>query len=172
MHLKFVIRYFLWVIPVLLGGCASQSSSPGLTPLPSMVKDIEPSRKALRQADQAFAKLAQKNGAAQAFYQFLAPGGTVLLPDAQPLEGREVVRVRLTAASETILDWETSGARISENGDLGYSWGTFESSTKAPEAKAQHTYSKYLSVWKKQPEGSWRIILHASNSSPPPNSRR
>jgi len=168
MHLNVVIRRLLFAGLVgLMGGCVSQSSSPGLTPLPSTTKDIEPARKALREADAAFAKLAQKQGAAQAFYQFLAPGATVLLPDAQPLEGREVVRVHLRAAAETVLNWQPSWTEISESGDLGYTWGTFEWSSKSADGKPQHIDGKYLSVWKKQPEGSWRIVLHASNSSPP-----
>src|SRR4051812_12147100 len=101
MEPKFDIRN--WSLVVLLGllpACATNSSAPGLTPLPATVKDVEPARKSLRAADAAFAKLAEKSGAAQAFYEFLAPNATVLLPEAQPLEGREGVSVHLTAAAE------------------------------------------------------------------------
>ena len=173
MQLKMIARHLSFVIlPVLVAGCATQSPSPGLTPLPPIAKDIEPARKALREADQGFAKLAQKSGLAQAFYQFLAPNATVLLPEAQPLEGREVVRIQLSAHAETVSSWQTTGSEISESGDLGFTWGTFESSAKPAGAQIEHTYGKYLSVWKKQPDGNWRIVLHSSNSSPPPNTRR
>jgi len=132
----------------------------------------ELARGALQTAGVSFSKLAMKSGAAEAFYQFLAPGGMVLLPDAAPLEGREVVRIHFAASPQTILDWQPGGAEISEAGDLGYTWGTFEMRGQVADGKIQNTYGKYVSVWKKQSDGTWRIALHSNNSSPPPKTRR
>jgi ketosteroid isomerase-like protein len=168
-HSSFVLCLF---VLLSLSACSTNPSSPGVTSLPITVTDQAPSRQALRDADVAFAKLSEKKGAAQAFYQFLAPGGTVLFPGEMALEGREVVRIHLATGPQRILTWKPDGAEVSQNGDLGYTWGTFESRAKTPEDKPQISYGKYLSVWKKEPESSWRIILHANNPSPPPNSRR
>ena len=157
---------------VFLPACSTDTSSPGLTPLPVTVTDQEPARKALRTAEASFSKLAMKSGLAEAFYQFLAPGGTVLLPDASPLDGREVVRIHLAASQQTVLDWQPGRAEISQNGDLGYTWGTFEMRGQVMDGKIQNTYGKYVSLWKKQADGTWRIVLHSNNSSPPPKTRR
>ena len=132
----------------------------------------EAARRALQAVDVSFSKLVITSGPAEAFYQFLAPGGTILLPDTSPLEGREVARIHFAASPQTVLDCQPSGAEISAGGDLGYTWGTFEIRKQLEDGKIRNTYGKYVSIWKKQADSTWRIVLHSSNTSPPPNSRR
>ena len=136
------------------------------------IPDQETARRALQTTDVSFSKLVITSGPAEAFYQFLAPGGTVLLQDTSPLEGREVVRIHFAASPQIVLDCQPSGAEISAGGDLGYTWGTFEIRKQLEDGKIKNIYGKYVSVWKKQADSTWRIVLHSSNSSPPPNTRR
>jgi ketosteroid isomerase-like protein len=136
------------------------------------IPDQETARRALQTTDVSFSKLVITSGPAEAFYQFLAPGGTVLLQDTSPLEGREVVRIHFAASPQIILDCQPIGAEISAGGDLGYTWGTFEIRKQLEDGKIKNIYGKYVSVWKKQADSTWRIVLHSSNSSPPPNTRR
>ena len=132
----------------------------------------EAARRALQAAEVSFSKLVITSGPAEAFYQFLAPSGTILLPDTSPLEGREVARIHFAASPQTVLDCQPGGVEISAGGDLGYTWGTFEIRKQLEDGKIKNTYGKYVSVWKKQADSTWRIVLHSSNSSPPPNTRR
>jgi ketosteroid isomerase-like protein len=61
-----------------------------------------------------------------------------------------------------ILDWEPHAAEVS--GDLGYSWGT---STGISRATRQQAFrGKYLTVWKKDAGGNWRMIADMGNQSP------
>jgi ketosteroid isomerase-like protein len=56
-----------------------------------------------------------------------------------------------------VLRWEPLGAEVS--GNLGYTYGLYRSS---------NGYGKYVSVWKKQRDGSWKIVVDAGNTSPAP----
>ena len=49
-------------------------------------------------------------------------------------------------------------ARGSGNGDLGFTAGTYEDSVKGPDGKTVNEKGKYLCVWKKQKDGTWKAI--------------
>jgi ketosteroid isomerase-like protein len=66
------------------------------------------------------------------------------------------------------LSWTPVGADISASGDLGYTYGTFEFSSKDKDGKAIVEHGKYTSIWKKQKDGSWKVVLDMGNASAEP----
>ena len=48
------------------------------------------------------------------------------------------------------LKWKPVGGMISASGDLGFTYGLWESKGRT---------GKYTSIWKKQKDGSWKIVL-------------
>ena len=64
------------------------------------------------------------------------------------------------------LTWTPIGADIS--GDLGYTYGTYEFHAKDKEGKPVIDYGKYTSIWKRQRDGSWKVVLDMGNASPEP----
>ena len=52
--------------------------------------------------------------------------------------------------------WKAVHAEVT--GDFGYTAGTFEESFKGPDGKPVHGTGKYLCVWKKQADGSWKAV--------------
>ncbi|MCU0253049.1 MAG: SgcJ/EcaC family oxidoreductase [Acidobacteria bacterium] len=54
------------------------------------------------------------------------------------------------------ISWKTTHAEV--NGDLGFTSGTYEDSFKGPDGKPVQEKGKYLCVWKKQKDGSWKAI--------------
>jgi ketosteroid isomerase-like protein len=66
------------------------------------------------------------------------------------------------------LTWSPVGADISESGDLGYTYGFFEFHSKDKDGKPVTEYGKYTSIWKKQSDGSWKVVLDMGNASPAP----
>jgi ketosteroid isomerase-like protein len=58
------------------------------------------------------------------------------------------------------------GADVSSTGDLGYTYGTFEFSSTGKDGKPQVEHGKYTSIWKKQGDGSWKVVLDMGNASP------
>jgi ketosteroid isomerase-like protein len=62
------------------------------------------------------------------------------------------------------LTWTPLGADISSSGDLGYTYGTYEFSSKDKDGKTVVAHGKYTSIWKKQQDGSWKVVLDMGNS--------
>ena len=66
---------------------------------------------------------------------------------------------------ENQLTWAPVGADIADSGDLGYTYGTFEFRSKDKEGKPSAEHGKYTSIWKKQKDGSWKVVLDMGNAS-------
>jgi ketosteroid isomerase-like protein len=66
------------------------------------------------------------------------------------------------------LTWTPVGADVSASGDLGYTYGTWEFHSKDKDGKPTVEYGNYTSIWKKQADGGWKVVLDMGNSSPAP----
>ena len=66
------------------------------------------------------------------------------------------------------LLWTPVGGDVSNSGDLGYTYGTFEFHSKDKDGKQRVQYGKYTSIWKMQKDGSWKVVLDMGNASPEP----
>jgi uncharacterized protein (TIGR02246 family) len=60
------------------------------------------------------------------------------------------------------ISWKTTHAEV--NGDLGYTTGTYEDSFKGPDGKMVNEKGKYVCVWKRQKDGTWKAIHDMWNS--------
>jgi ketosteroid isomerase-like protein len=131
--------------------------------------DPETGKKALVAADEAFSRMAQERGLAEAFAAFAAPDATMMPVNQDPVTGLDAVRKQFAGTpAGTALAWKPFRADISKSGDLGYTLGTYELKTRGPEGAPVTRYGKYCSVWKKQPDGSWKWVVDIGNSSPEP----
>jgi len=63
------------------------------------------------------------------------------------------------------LTWTPVGADISSSGDLGYTYGNYEFTSKDKDGKAAVQHGKYTSIWKLQKDGSWKVVLDMGNAS-------
>jgi uncharacterized protein (TIGR02246 family) len=60
------------------------------------------------------------------------------------------------------LSWKTTHAEV--NGPIGYTAGSYEDSFKGPDGKKVQGKGKYLCVWKKQSDGTWKAIRDMWNT--------
>lgn len=60
----------------------------------------------------------------------------------------------------------TVKTEISAGGDLGYAVGTYEQTAPDKSGVLTHTVGKWLSVFRKQPDGSWGAIADTYNVDP------
>ncbi|HMA50175.1 MAG TPA: DUF4440 domain-containing protein [Magnetospirillaceae bacterium] len=112
----------------------------------------------LKEADRAFAALSARQGPNAAFQAFAAPDVT-LLNAAQPHTTPEQLGKRFPP--DLRIAWEPDEAVISAGGDLGYTMG-HATITRADKSEK----SRYLTVWRKQPDGSWKFILDGGVPQP------
>ncbi|PYQ21943.1 MAG: hypothetical protein DMF81_13800, partial [Acidobacteria bacterium] len=57
---------------------------------------------------------------------------------------------------------------VASSGDLAYTRGEFESKGTDREGKPSTRTGRYLTVWRKQVDGSWRVAVDTSDPGPPP----
>jgi ketosteroid isomerase-like protein len=62
----------------------------------------------------------------------------------------------------------TVKTEISDGGDLGYAVGTYEQTAPDKSGVLQNTTGQWMSVFKKQPDGSWGAVADTFNVDPPP----
>ena len=67
------------------------------------------------------------------------------------------------------IKWTPVRASVSRSGDLGYTSGVYHFSFRDAKRKTIHDVGKYVTVWKKQSDGSWKVMLDIFNSDLPPS---
>lgn len=104
---------------------------------------------------------------------FPAYAGDILLltggRDHYYLEGNaEVVDWYAGWTPAEVLDWQPVIAGASHSGDLGYTIGNSTDSYTYPDGNVEVAYGKYITLWLRQADGSWRFIADAGAASPAP----
>ena len=65
------------------------------------------------------------------------------------------------------LVWTPAGGHLSPGGDLGFTYGTWVSERKGPEGTPATVTGKYFTTWKKQKDGSWKIVADIGQTDAP-----
>jgi ketosteroid isomerase-like protein len=60
--------------------------------------------------------------------------------------------------------WKVSKVEVARSGDMAYVTGSYELSESDAGGKPSTDKGKYLEVWKKQTDGSWKCIVDMFNS--------
>ena len=144
------------VAAAAIGAIAALSSF-----LPAMARgDMDDAAKVLVKLDEAWSAEAGKRdaGAVSSFY---AEDAIVYPPNEPVMKGRAAAKKVWTAyfAEPSFnISWKTKHAEVASGGDLGFTSGTYEDSFNGPDGKKVHETGKFLCVWKKQADGTWKAI--------------
>jgi len=131
-------------------------TNPGLTP------EVE----FLYQLEAKFAADTAKGGG-KAFGTWFAPDAVTLENGGPPVVGHDAIAAKATWTPEAYqLKWTPEGARMSPQADMGFTWGHYEGDSKDAQGNPVKQTGRYMTVWKKQPDGSWKVELDASNEGP------
>jgi ketosteroid isomerase-like protein len=117
----------------------------------------------LREAERGFSKAAAAYGRKAAFAEYLAEN-SVIFTSEWINNGKEYWKKM--KATPVILKWEPEFMDISAGRDFGISMGPWESQEYRPYTKALSS-GYFLSVWQKQNDGQWKVILDAGSTAPP-----
>jgi ketosteroid isomerase-like protein len=119
------------------------------------------------QADRDFAALAGRNGAAPAFAAYAAPDGVTFPAGGDIARGPDAIAARLRDfAAVTHWEWTPIAAAAAGSGDLGFTVG--EATIRPRGGQAGETYyTKYLSVWRRLPDGRIGFVADLGNARNP-----
>jgi ketosteroid isomerase-like protein len=101
---------------------------------------------------------------------FFDDQGSMLSPNDPIATGKAAIS-KLIASDFSLgnLTWQVDKAGVSKSGDLGYTSGRYIFSFKYPSGKPVTDNGKYLTVWKKQADGSWKVLFDMFNTDLPPS---
>jgi ketosteroid isomerase-like protein len=117
------------------------------------------------QADIDFAKMAADSGVHAAFGNFAAPDATTPAGESDIAVGPGEIRARMStpARIQSSWVWHPVYAGSSSTGDLGFTVG--EATIKSPPGDQSYVYEgKYLTVWRKLPDGSIKYVMDSGNA--------
>jgi len=124
----------------------------------------------LRELEANFAADVAKHGH-DAFLTYFAEDGVELV-DGGGINTKDAMRKQPPWPEGTTLSWTPVHAEMAASGDLGYTYGNYVYTAKNKEGKLVANYGKYTSIWKKQKNGEWKVVVDMGNSSPDPNSTK
>lgn len=96
----------------------------------------------------------------------------MLAPNRPPLEGKAALVGAMTRAFEqTEIDESWTPVETVIDGDLAYQRGTYvvRSRPKGSDAEMRATSGSFLRIYRRQPNGEWRMTRDVFNSYPPPD---
>jgi ketosteroid isomerase-like protein len=147
----------LALAPLLLGCGASEDTD--------VMGTVETWKAELIEADRAFNDATLEFGA-DGWVSFFSHQGSMVQEGVGEIRGLEAIRaVAETAFSDpsTQLTWSPQRAEVSSGGDLGYTVGTFESSSIDSTGAEVIGQGIYVSIWRRQPDGSWKVEMDLGN---------
>lgn len=125
--------------------------------------------RAIRETDLAWAKA----GAAkdlEATMSFLADDATEMPPNAPAATGKAALRKVWGDMFKTpgfAMSWQPTKVEAARSGEIGYSIGTYQQTVHDKAGKPVTDRGKYVTIWKKQPDGKWKAVIDTFNSDLP-----
>ena len=152
--------------PQAMLGQAFEPAAPSTAPNPFADPTVKPGKMLLFDLEARFAKdVATRGGAA--FADWFADDGVVLGNGAAPQIGKiAIAKSANWSPKEYQLLWTPTDAVIGPSGDMGYTWGHFEGHSKDANGNPVTTSGRYMTIWRKQPDGNWKVVLDSGSNEP------
>ena len=122
------------------------------------------------ETDRAFNRATAARGI-DGWVEFAADDAAFMPEGVDFVRGKDAVRqayAPMFARKGFSLTWEPIEAVVSASGDLGYTLGRWKSSAINPEGKTVTGQGKYVTIWKKQKDGSWKAVVDIGNTGRAP----
>jgi ketosteroid isomerase-like protein len=119
--------------------------------------------------DREFDQAAADKGV-EGWVAYFAENGSMLPEAGPPITGPEAIHKAmepLLSDRENSLRWQPTRADILIPGILGYTVGRFERRTRNPEGQRLLLKGTYCTIWRKQADGSWKIVLDTGTPDGP-----
>jgi ketosteroid isomerase-like protein len=107
-------------------------------------------------------------GGGKAFASWFADEGVTLANGRPPVIGREAIAAEAQWDPKNYqLTWTAEGAQMGPSNDMGFTWGHYEGTGKDAHGQPVTHSGRYMTVWKRMSDGSWKVMLDASADEPP-----
>lgn len=115
-------------------------------------------------AERSFAKSVRALGVRDGFLAWLAPRSVVFKPGPVMAVAHHQ---KLAPGWNGLLDWSPVHAGISADGRMGWSTGPWTWRRDSTQ-RAADAHGEYMSVWRRQADGGWKVVLDGGIGHPAP----
>lgn len=124
----------------------------------------------LIEADREFAQRTTEGGL-DAWVRHFAPEGAMISGQGE-ITGEPYIRAAMVdVLSDTtiVFTWEPRRARAAESGELGYTVGDYRISRRDSAGTIAETLDRgmYVTIWRRQPDGGWKVVVDIGTSAQP-----
>jgi ketosteroid isomerase-like protein len=146
----------------------AQLPLPGEQPAPNPLTDpsANPGKVLLFDLEARFAKDTLDRGG-EGFASWFAEDGVALGNGEAPVVGKvAIAKSAHWSPTSYQLTWTPTDAQMGPSGDMGYTWGHFEGRSKDAAGNPVTKTGRYITIWRKQADGSWKVVLDAGANEP------
>ena len=147
---------------LLVASCAQAPPQPAAPPDTRAADEA-----AIRALDAEWAKAVAAKDVSTAM-KFYADNASVFVPDSPVATGKDAILAAWTALVSTpgfSLAFTPDKVVVSKGGDFAYEIGDFTMTFNDKKGKSQSSKAKYVVVWAKQADGSWKAVVDAPTTS-------
>lgn len=126
-------------------------------------------RQAILEADREFDRVTAAKGA-DGWTSFFAENGRMFQSNGQIIAGKKAIReamAPLFAGAANSLRWRPVTAEVAQSGELGYTTGESLLRMVGADGKLMIRPGRYVTIWRRQPDGSWKVELDIGASGAP-----
>jgi uncharacterized protein (TIGR02246 family) len=162
-------------IPFLAAACspandtaASSDSAAGVAT--ATAADAGEARQAIEAANTKFVEAVKRGDTTVAIADNYADDAIVMAPGAESWRGREAVRKGFAgmATQMPVKEFSLKTDDVMVGGDLAVETGAYEMTMQPKTGREVKDKGKYVVVWKRQADGSWKIVRDVFNSDVAP----
>jgi ketosteroid isomerase-like protein len=107
-------------------------------------------------------------GGGKAFASWFADDAVTLNNGRPAVLGRANIAAQADWDPKTYqLTWTPQGAQMGPSNDMGFTWGHYEGHSKDQNGNPIVVSGRYMTVWKKMPDNTWKVAMDASSNEPP-----
>jgi uncharacterized protein (TIGR02246 family) len=162
-YLRFWRLALLSLLPIALASCGGGQQSQQTAPPDTRAAD----ESAIRALDAEWAKAVSQKDLEKAT-SYYVESSSFFAPGAPLATGKEAIQkawAGLAATPGFALTFSPTKIEVSRAGDLAYEIGEYQMTTNDKKGKPQTVKAKYITVWGKQPDGSWKALVDAPTTT-------
>jgi len=139
---------FLFVASLcIICSCATKDSS----------QSIEKWKQEIFETEQNFATMVQNEGIHNAFVAY-ADENAVVMRNNAIVKGKKAIDEFYKNSNSKNLSWTPNFIEVSNSGDLGYTYGSYQFTFKDSLGVEQINSGIFHTVWKRQQDGTWKFV--------------
>lgn len=131
--------------------------------------ELKAEEKALFDTDTAYSAAAAAKEVDKAASNY-ADHATLCIPGEPAHVGKAEIRAFLEKSYNTpgfSIHWRVTDAHVARSGESGYTTGITYATTTDASGKKTTVQGKYLVVWEKMPNGTWKAVHDVANDDTP-----